>query len=132
MIRKLFLTLSLFLLFFLVAAPVAVHAQDWTASGCIDPNTGIATLQCLPVVFSNIVRAALIFVGSVAVILIVYAGILLVRSGGDQKQVGQARQIITYAIIGLVLVLLSFAIIYFIGYITGATCIETISFTSCK
>ena len=129
---KLFIIACLLVGLFSIAALHPAHAQDWTATGCVDSTTGIATLQCLPVVFSNVVRAALIFVGSVAVILIVYAGILLVRSGGDQKQVQSARQIITYAIIGLVIVLCSFAIIYFIGYITGATCIETISFTSCK
>jgi len=131
MMSKFFLTFCLIFCLFLFIAP-PVHAQDWVATGCVDKTTGIATLQCLPVVFSNVVKAALMFVGSVAVILIVYAGILFIRSGGDQKQVGQARQIITYAIIGLVLVLSSFAIIYFIGYITGAKCIETISFSSCK
>jgi len=42
-------------------------------------------------------------------------------SGGDPKQTQQARQIITYAIIGLVIVLTSFGIIYLIGYLTNST-----------
>lgn len=119
----------------LFATPPPAHAQAW--GGCVqtvntnEGTTQIATLQCIPIVFSNIVKAALEFVGAVAVILLVYAGIRYITSGGDPKQVQAARQIITYAIIGLVLVLGSFGIIYFIAYLTGATCIETLSFTSC-
>lgn len=115
----------------LFATPPPAHAQAW--GGCVQNEGGaqVATLQCIPIVFSNIVKAALEFVGAVAVILLVYAGIRFITSGGDPKQVQAARQIITYAIIGLVLVLGSFGIIYFIAYLTGATCIETLSFTSC-
>lgn len=116
----------------LFATPTPAHAQDW--GGCVQTIDGaqVASLQCLPIVFSNIVKAALEFVGAVAVILLVYAGIRFITSGGDPKQVQAARQIITYALIGLVLVLGSFGIIYFIAYLTGATCIETLSFTSCS
>ena len=129
MFKRILLICSLFSFFFLFT-PTPVHAQNW--GGCVDKDTGVATLQCIPIVFSNIVKAALIFVGAVAVILIVYAGIRLITSGGDPKQVQAARQIITYAILGLVLVLSSFGIIFFISYLTGAHCIETLSFSSCK
>jgi hypothetical protein len=130
MFKKILLIVYIFSFFFLFITPIPAHAVDW--GGCVDPTTNVATLQCIPIVFSNIVNAALIFVGSVAVILLVYAGIRLITSGGDPKQVQGARQIITYAILGLVLVLSSFAIIFLISYLTGAHCIETFSFTSCK
>jgi type IV secretion system pilin len=131
MLKKIFLVLYFFFFMFLVVSPVAAHAQNW--GGCVQNEDGaqVASLQCIPVVFSNLVNAALIFVGSVAVILLIYAGIRLITSGGDPKQVQAARQIITYAIIGLVIVLLSFAIIYVIAYLTNAPCIEKFSFTSC-
>lgn len=102
---------------------------------CVDAS-GVATLKCLPVIFQNVVSAFLMFVGAVALFLIIYSGIRLVTSGGDPKQVEAARKIMTYAIIGAVIVLLSFAIIYFIGYITGSTdCItniESISEGGCQ
>ena len=130
MYKKLFLLLIPYFtfLFLFVIAPLA-HAQNWT--GCLDAN-GVATLNCLPIVFSNIVRGALMFVGTVAVFLLIWAGILFVRSGGDPKQTQAARQMITYAIIGLVIVLCSFGIIYFIAYLTGTNCITQLSFTSCQ
>lgn len=127
MFRLLIVIFSFFVFIYLFATPAPAHAQAW--GGCVEH--GVATLRCLPIVFTNIVRGALIFAGAIAVIFIVYAGIRLINSGGDAKQVQGARQIITYAIIGLILVLCSFGIIFLIGYLTGATCIETVSFTSC-
>jgi hypothetical protein len=80
---------------------------------------GVATLKCIPVLFNNFISAALLFVGFTAVFFIVYAGFSFVTSGGDPKKVQGARQTMTFAIIGLLIVLSAFAIILFIGYITG-------------
>ncbi len=107
-----------------LAHPSNAHAQlfknwDQVVSGCV--IDGVPTLRCLPAVFGNLINAGIAFVGVVAVILIVYSGIRLITSGGDPKKVAGARQIMTYAIIGLVLVLSSFAIVLFIGYATGSS-----------
>lgn len=118
-----FLLITLSVLFVLPSVtPAYAQGRDWGA--CV--KDGVPSLQCLPVVFGNVITAALMFVGTVAVFLIVYAGIMFVTSGGDQKKVQSARQIITYALVGLVIVLSSFAIIYFISYTTGVKCITTI------
>ena len=102
--------------------------KDW--GGCVDPN-GVATLRCVPIVFGNLISAALIFAGSVAGFFLLWGSIKMVMSGGDPKQLGEARQIITYALIGVVLVLLSFAIIFFISYITKVDCITQLDFEAC-
>lgn len=97
--------------------------MEWKA--CFDANNtnfaGVATARCIPIVFSNVIRGALIFVGVIALLFIIYSGFSLVTSSGDPKKVQAARQIMTYAIIGLTIVLLSFAILFFIGYLTGTT-----------
>lgn len=137
--KKAFLSFIAALTLFFVILPTPAHAQfkDW--GGCTETITDasgntaqIATLRCLPVVFGNVVYAGLIFVGTVAAFLLIYAGIRFVTSGGDQKKVAQARQIITYALIGLVLVLSSFLIIALVSYTTGAECVRTFAFDSCK
>jgi uncharacterized membrane protein len=108
--------------------------MDWTA--CLDNN--VATLRCIPIVFSNVIRAALVFVGVIALLFIIYAGFSFVTSGGDPKKVQGARQTMTFAIIGLIVVLLSFAILFFIGYATNtSSCITSFSnmstfLTGCK
>ena len=72
------------------------------------------------------------FAGAVAVFLTIYGGIRLGMSGGDPKQVQAAQGILKYAIFGLIVVLSSFAIIFFISYVTGAKCITTLGFDGCK
>lgn len=105
--------------------------QDWNTlvPGCV--VDGVPSLQCLPAVFKNIVTAALVFAGIVALILIVISGIKLITSSGDPKQVEGAKNTLTYAIIGLVIILTSFFIIRIIGFITGADCITVFGFDNC-
>lgn len=102
--------------------------KDW--GGCV--VNGVATLRCIPIVFENTVTALLYFVGAVAIFLMVYAGIRFMTSGGDPKNVAHARQVMTYAIIGLIIVLCSFGIIILISYMTGTDCIKSFTFGACK
>lgn len=96
-----------------------------------DPN-GIATLQCVPLVFENVIRAALVFAGIVALYFIIISGIKFITSGGDPKAVEGARKTLMFAIIGLLIVLLSFFIVSVIGYITGVNCINSFGFDNCN
>lgn len=109
-----FLTASFFSVF---AVPVYAQFQDW--GDCV--VNGVATLRCIPVLFNNLIAGALMFVGAAAAIMIIYGGIKFINSGGDQKATQEARKILTFAVLGVILVLGSFAIIYFIGFLTGST-----------
>lgn len=64
---------------------------------------------------SEIVKAFLGLVGTIAIFLFVYSGYLLVTSHGDSDKVGKASKIMTGAVIGILLILLSFSITNFIG-----------------
>lgn len=81
----------------------------------------VVGVDCIPVIFHNVVNAFLLFSGVVALFLITYAGIRFVTSGGDPKQVDAARKTMTYAIIGLLVVLTSFALVNIIAYLTKTT-----------
>lgn len=92
--------------------------KEW--SGCFDlAHPGVATLDCVTVVFQNVLTAALLFAGIVALLMIILGGIKFLISGGDPKQVEGARNTLTWAIVGLILILLSFFILNLIGFITG-------------
>lgn len=95
-------------------------------------NAGAPSLQCIFPLFKNVINAALMFAGIVALFFIIWSGIQLVRSGGDAKQVEGARKTLTFAILGLVLILLSFFIINFISYLTGVDCIREFGFAQCN
>lgn len=57
--------------------------------------------------------------GIIAVAVLVYAGIKYLSSQGDPAKTKQASQIIAYAIIGLVIVVLAGAITAFVSNIIG-------------
>lgn len=92
---------------------------------CIDPvvkELNVATLHCIPYVFQNVVVWLFALVGIAAIILIAYSGVRFIFSGGDAKQVESARKTFTFAIAGLILVLLAYVIINLIASITGVGC----------
>ena len=91
----------------------------------------VATLDCIPIVFENIINAALAFAGVVALIMIIFSGIRYVTSGGDPKAVEGARNTLTWAIIGLVVIVLAYLIINFISVFTGVQCINFFGFDNC-
>jgi len=101
--------------------------RDW--GDCV--VDGVAKLTCLPIVLNNVINFALIASGVVALFFIIWAGAKLVTSGGDQKRVEGARKTLTWAIIGLVIILLAFFIVNMVSFLTGVECIQTIGFGNC-
>lgn len=65
-------------------------------------------------VFSRITDTLLFGVGIVSVIMLVYGGLRYIISGGDSKKVTDAKNTILYAIIGLIIAFLSYAIVHFV------------------
>lgn len=92
---------------------------------------GVASLSCVPYLIQNIISAALAFGGVVAIFLIIWGGYKYIRSAGDPKQAEGAKQTITYAIIGLLIVFLSYFIISVIAQLTGVGCIKRFGFDNC-
>lgn len=58
------------------------------------------------------------FLGFIAVAMVIYGGILYVTSAGEEEKTGKAKKILLYAIIGIVIIFLSFAIVNTV--LTGA------------
>jgi hypothetical protein len=55
-----------------------------------------------------------IIVGAVSVIMIIYGGFRYITSGGDSGRVGNAKNTLIYAIVGLVIVALAQVIVHFV------------------
>lgn len=64
--------------------------------------------------FFNIINTIIFVIGAVAVVMIVIGGFRYVVSGGDSSQITGAKNTILYAIVGLVIALLSYAIVNFV------------------
>lgn len=59
-----------------------------------------------------------------AFVFLLVGGIRWIMSGGDKKQLETAQKTIQYALIGLVVVLLSFFIINLVGFIFGVNLLK--------
>ena len=84
-------------------------------------NGDVATLACIPIIIKNVVTAALVFAGVIAVALIIFAGAKYITSKGDQAKIDSAKKTLTYAFVGLAIIFLSFFIVTFISQITGVS-----------
>lgn len=129
---------SIFLTFSLPAMAeeiTGINATPLRSSSCLyNGGAGvgkIVTLDCIPVLFMTFVFYALMFAGLVALFLIVFSGIRFITSGGDPKKIEGARNVVVWAIIGLVLVFFSFGIVRFVSTLTGVECISKIGFLVC-
>jgi Type IV secretion system pilin len=92
----------------------------WDGLKCADPNKGEGpTLQ---EIFTNIINAALFIVGAASVLMLIYGGIRYTLSAGNATHVTAAKNTIMYALIGLIVAVLAYAIVNFVLVaITGAT-----------
>lgn len=68
----------------------------------------------IPFYASIILNAAFALLGVIFLILMVYAGMLWMLAEGDEKKVSNARGYIFHSILGLILVLASYAITSFV------------------
>ena len=62
----------------------------------------------------NITNFLLFLVGTVAVIAIVISGLRFVTANGNQDQITSARNGVLYAVVGIVVALMAYAIVYFV------------------
>jgi uncharacterized membrane protein len=65
-------------------------------------------------VFSTITNVLLFLIGAVSVIMLIIGGIRYTISGGDSSAVTAAKNTILYAIVGIVVALLAYAIVNFV------------------
>lgn len=75
---------------------------------CGGNNTGVFDI------LKTVINVLLIVAGAVAVIMIIIGGIRYITSSGDQSHVKAAKDTILYAVIGLVITILSFAIVNYV------------------
>lgn len=75
-------------------------------------------------VFTQLTNVALYVIGAISVIMLIWGGLRYILSGGDNKKITDAKNTILYAIIGLIIAVLAFAIVNFvlnaIGKVTGS------------
>lgn len=82
----------------------------------INPKAA-STPDSLFTVVENIFSWFLLLIAILSVVAIIYAGITYITSAGNEEQATRAKSIITYAIIGIIVTILAYAIIYYVAHI---------------
>lgn len=100
---------ALALVSFLPAVANAALLQGTDMPTSVGEETGNAT--SLRELVLRMVNYFLTFLGVIAVIMIIYGGVTYVTAAGKDEAVGNAKKIIMYALVGIIIVLLSFALV---------------------
>ncbi len=110
------LTLVLILCFLPVTALAEVSVSDTgltdTGSevyGELEENTNIGNF-----VGERIVKPLLAIVGTLFLLLVIYAGLLWMTAGGVAARVEKAKHILVHSVIGLVIIIAAYAVTYFL------------------
>lgn len=117
--KKTILTIGIIFGLGLLFAPSQVFAFDVWDDACTGDNANTALCKDkaddkLPEMIRTIVNVLLYVLGAVSVVVIIMAGIFYTLSAGDQNQVTKAKNTLMYAVVGLVVALLAYAIVNFI------------------
>lgn len=85
--------------------------------------TSPANINCIGIIIGNVIHSALVLIGPLTIIMIIISGFRFVMSHGDSKQLEGAKKTLTFAIVGLVVVVFSYLLLNIIATITGVKCI---------
>ena len=99
---------KLLLSYFLAVCPLVALAQNNTFGA--QPLGGMVNKD-IPGVITSILTYAMGAIGVVSILFIVYGAFVYITAMGDTKKTDTAKQILTYAVIGLVVAIASFAIV---------------------
>jgi Zn-dependent protease with chaperone function len=88
----------------LTGSELGLDYGTYTGLGTKDLKEGVMT----------IVKYLFGFLGIIAILLMLYAGFIWMTAAGNEEKVSQAKKILTAAIIGLVIIFISYAIAAFV------------------
>ncbi|MBR2659754.1 hypothetical protein IKF40_01550 [Candidatus Saccharibacteria bacterium] len=103
-----------------VPRSVVYAENEFTKKACAEADEDQkAALGCdedaqAPSVAKNLLNVAISLIGIIAVIVIVFAGQRYITAQGDPGQLQQAKNMILYGIIGVIVASLAFAIVNFV------------------
>jgi type IV secretion system pilin len=98
-------------------APATVAAIDSNAKEKFNSSvggTGGSDATALPELIKNTINIMLYIAGVIAVVIIVVGSLRFVTSEGDAQAANKAKNSVVYALVGLVVAVLAYAIVNFV------------------
>lgn len=97
----------------LLIGPPALAAGNFGLSDAAR-SAGLSTSGTLPSLIGNIIKVALGFVGTIFLLLTLFAGFKWMTARGDAKAIDEAKKMITGAVTGILLIAAAYAITSFV------------------
>lgn len=97
----------------LLLAQEGGYGLEETANKAGLPGAG-NTAATLPAIIGTMLSFLFGIVGTILVVLMIYGGFLWMTAGGEEKKVEDAKNIIKNAVIGIIIVFLSYGIAAFV------------------
>ncbi|MFA6493386.1 MAG: pilin [Patescibacteria group bacterium] len=95
-------------MFNLIGKAHALAASDFSPISPISGNRGLKDI------IASVVTTVLWFAGMLAVVYLIYGGILYITAGGDAEKATKGRTALVNAIIGIVIILLALVIVSYV------------------
>jgi len=105
---------------------VWAQVPDWSESA---KEGGPATIKDLEVIFARVVSVIASLAGIAALVMLIIGGFRFLTSGGDPKATEAAKNTITYAILGIILLIGAWLTLLILEKITGVTLTKFIIYT---
>lgn len=102
----------------MMALPLATFAQTSFSIESVGSSIGLGNADLKQTVI-NILNLALGLLALIAVVMIIIGGFTWLTAGGNEEKVDKAKKIISAAVIGLIIVLLAWAVVIFVARTTA-------------
>lgn len=115
---KVFSSLSFIFIFFLSSASSIFAQGSKIGEECVK-GVCYSNFDQLVAIFNNVVSIVAVVGGFLAFIALIIGGIRYITARGDPKAITAAQGIITWAVVGLALIIISWLILQLIAQFTG-------------
>lgn len=115
--KKIFVSTFLVLILIVSALPVFAQVEELQNFGKAAYGEEVAQQQEIQgplIIAGKVINIALGTVGTIVVILFIYSGFLWMTAAGNEEKITKAKRILSNAIIGIVIVIMAYAISYFV------------------
>ena len=119
-LTKIFLTVFIFLSIFTTRSLAATVVQGTCDNGQQNgEKVCYGNLTDIPTIFANVLNVVLILAAFASFAMLIFGGFRFIIAQGDPKAVQAARGTLTWAVVGLVMIIVSWLLLAFLAQFLG-------------